>query len=143
MIIWITENVAIGEYHDACSRELIEKEKIDCVLSLRILDDLGEPLMLMQNGVAYFKIPVGRHQGIEPIKIELRTAAYMLEELTDKYSRILVHCTAGIDRSPFVVAYWLANKEYYTLHNTKDQMIEAYKDIKKKRPQIIKHYEWI
>ena len=143
MINWITPNVAVGEYLDV-NMELIEKEQIDCVLSLRVLEDYGEFTRLKQMGVKYFKIPVGRrHQGSQSIKIELRAAAYILEELTDKYSKILVHCTAGIDRAPFVVAYWLANKEYYTLHNIKDQMIEAYKDVKRKRPQIMEHMEWI
>jgi len=159
MITWITDNIAIGEYTDACNRELIKKEEIDCVLSLRIIDDKGEPLMLMQMGVEYYKIPVGRHQGLEPIKIELRTAAYMLEQLTEKYKRILVHCTAGMDRAPFVVAYWLV--EYYDLSidismgkwdfkkfeegklDFKWWMNRAYEFIKEKRPQIIEHYEWI
>ena len=102
--------------------------------------------MLMQMGVEYYKVPTGRHQGIEPIKIELRTAAYMLEQLTEKYNKILVHCTAGIDRSPFVVAYWLSDKIDWALDIDTSfdfNIRKAYSLIKEKRPQIIEHYEWI
>lgn len=137
MITWITENIAIGEYRDACNRELIEKEGIDCVLSLRIVDDKGEPLMLMQMGVEYYKIPVGRHQGIEPIKVELKVATYMLGLLAKKHKKILVHCTACMDRTPFVVARYLVKKDI-AYH-----MGKAYDMIKQKRPQIIEHYEWV
>lgn len=144
MITWITRNVAIGEYSDAINEELLEKEKIDCVLNVRAKDEVNmvEQTIEMFHGIKYFHVSVGSRQGVDPIKIELRTASFMLELLVKKYKRILVHCMAGIDRSPFVVASWLANKEYYRL-DIKDQFYEAYKDIKKKRPQIIEHMEWV
>ena len=145
MITWITENVAIGEYTDACNRENLLREKIDCVLSLRIIIPLGEPILCKQNDIRFVHIPVGLtyEEDKDSIKEELRTAAYMLFELLEKYNRILVHCTAGMDRAPFVVAEYLAHKEYYRLMDIKMQMEEAYKDIKKKRPQIIEHLEWV
>lgn len=137
MITWITENVAIGEYLDACNKENIEREKIDCVLSLRIIDDVGEPLMLMQMGVEYYKIPVGRHQGVEPIKLELKIATQMLKLLVERHNKVLVHCTAGIDRAPFVVSQYLVDQ------GIAQTIAEAYSIIKKCRPLIIEHYEWV
>lgn len=154
MINWITENVAIGDYLDACNRENLLREKIDCVLSLKVTETLGEYILCTQNNIGFYKIPIGRQfmddEGIEPIKIELRTAAYMLELLTTKYKKILVHCTGGIDRAPFVVARYLANKKVEldrimdsNTGDYRDWIIEAYKTIRKKRPQIREHFEWI
>ena len=70
----------------------------------------------------------------------------MLTELFEKYERILVHCTAGMDRVPFVVAYWLNDKIDWALDidtNFSFNIRKAYAFIKKKRPQIIEHLEWI
>jgi len=147
MITWITENVAIGEYLDTLNRELLKKEKIECVLSVREFSSEKEEEMCNFLDIDYYHVQVGAHQEPDPIKIELRTAAYMLELLSQKYKRILVHCAAGIDRAPFVVAYWLASttclmQEWKDL-GCKKCIGEYYRVVKKKRPQIIEHYEWI
>ena len=156
MITWITENVAIGEYTDAVNEELLKKEKIDCVLSLRgggveIYSESEEELCRVL-GIDFYRVPIMEYDKQEVTKIQLRTAAYMLEQLTEKYKRILVHCTAGIDRAPFVVARWIIKKdiifagmtEYsYTEEDLKYWIVEAYKFIKKKRPQVIEHMEWV
>jgi len=146
MITWITENIAIGEYLDAINEELLKKEKIDCVLSLRggeaEQNNLYEEKLCRSLGISFCNLPVIEYDFLDILKIQLKSAAYMLDLLSQKYKRILVHCTAGIDRSPFILASWLANKEYYRL-DIKDQFVEAYRDIKRKRPQIVEHYEWI
>jgi len=139
MITWITDKVAIGEYLDACNREALEQNKIDCVLDLRVVDSLGEFLMLEQMGVHYFKLGIGREQGLEPLRIEIKNVASMIKLLAEKYNRILVHCTAGIDRSPAVVARYLSYEKYSFILGVS----EAYKYIKNKRPQIKEHLEWI
>lgn len=48
----------------------------------------------------------------------------------------LVHCTAGIDRSPFAVMCWLVLKKGFTVE-------EAYSMIKEARPIITEHWEWV
>lgn len=164
MISWITDNIAIGEYTDVINEELLKKEKIDCILSLRTGLGLEESMnesyldFLEGLGIIYYNVPVGinPHKDINTIKIELRTAAYMLEQLTNKYKRILVHCTAGMDRAPFVVAYWMLKHEpcptllkkgddIFSMHkrDLRFWIIRAYEFIKEKRPQIIEHMEWI
>lgn len=142
MITWITDHIAIGEYTDAINEKLLKKEKIDCVFSLRheVTYVDPDPEWYDEMGIDFYKIPVGYFPQTT-IKIELRTAAYMLEQLTKKYSRILVHCTAGMDRAPFVVVaflawvhtgeQYLANMEYW------------YSRVKRLRPQIIEHWEWV
>jgi hypothetical protein len=151
MITWITENVAIGEYTDAVNKELLDKEGIDCVLSLRgsgVEDNSNEEKDLLYGlGVSFFRTPVIEIGFLEDVKIMLKSAAYMLKLLSQKYKRILVHCTAGIDRAPFVVAYYLVTKddeiESISSEDFRFWITRAYEFIKKKRPQIIEHMEWI
>lgn len=71
----------------------------------------------------------------------------------DYQENVLLHCTAGIDRSPFVVAKYLCEKvksvpEWNKQHDKMDfhffkNMTEAYAFIRTKRPQICEHSEWI
>jgi len=98
MITWITENIAIGEHIDAIHHETLIKENIDCILSLRTGLGLEEPInesyldFWEDLGITYYNVPVGinSHKDLDTIKIELRTAAYMLNLLSQKYKRILV-----------------------------------------------------
>jgi protein-tyrosine phosphatase len=147
MITWITENVAIGEYTDAVNEELLDREEIDCVLSLRFEELQVDPDWYDSMGIDFYRIPTGYFPNSEIIKIELKSAAYMLKLLSQKYKRILVHCTAGIDRAPFVVAYYLVTKddeiESISSEDFRFWITRAYEFIKKKRPQIIEHMEWI
>lgn len=50
--------------------------------------------------------------------------------------KTLVHCHAGIDRSPFVVAMYL-----HVYNNTPP--LEAYDAVQKRRKQTILHGEWV
>jgi len=136
MITWITEKVAIGEYLDAINKETIKQNKIDCVLNLSMSPDVR---IRLSDKIAYFVFPIGRHEGLEAIIIEVKAAAYLLKLLTEKYKKILVHCIAGIDRSPAVVAKYLSDEKYGFILGTD----EAYEYVKNKRPQIKKHWEWI
>ena len=143
MITWITENVAIGEYTDAVNEELLKKEKVDCILSLRgsgVEESSYDEIELCDwLDIHFYRVPIVETEHSKVTKIQLRTAAYMLEQLTQKYKRILVHCTAGIDRAPFVVAYWMCKENYISMN----WITETYKFIKEKRPQIVEHMEWI
>jgi len=149
MISWITEKVAIGDYSDAENREALIKEKIDCIICLRHYLSVKEEALKNVLKIPLFHISVGSQQGLEPIKIELRTATYLLELLSEDYKRILIHCTTGIDRAPFVLACYMARMELEYEDDSPMQrdykywIIEAYKFIKGKRPQTIEHLEWI
>jgi protein-tyrosine phosphatase len=50
-------------------------------------------------------------------------------------TKILIHCTGGIDRAPFVVASYLV--KVYGL-----DLADAYRQIKKVRPGVCEHPEW-
>lgn len=68
--------------------------------------------------------------------------AYFLEKLCEliEAARIqgpfLVHCHAGIDRSPFAVAIYFVLEHGFTPE-------DAYKFVKSRRPQTIVHDDWM
>jgi hypothetical protein len=87
-------------------------------------------------------------QGLELAFLKLASILY-----DDYQENVLLHCTAGLDRSPFVVAKYLCEKvksvpdwdkqhKRMNFHFFKN-MTEAYAFIKTKRPQICEHPEWI
>jgi len=154
MITKILEDVFLGEYSDALNSKALTKEKIDCILSLRgegVEEDSFEEIRICDwLGIHFHRVPVVDIRGIGSIKIQLKTATFMLDLLTKKYKRILVHCTAGIDRAPFVVALYLtqldADLRKATKLDTSDLKFwleKAYDFIKEKRPQIMRHLEWV
>jgi len=162
MISWILKKVAIGEYLDALNEEALAKERINCILSLRGGKEedssVEEETHCANLGIAFFRVPIfdrdywTNHEsgkGQAKVKIQCKAAAYILDLLVKRYKRILVHCTGGVDRAPFVVALYMANIELenqddYPIKRTlKYFIIEAYKFIKGKRTQIHEHMEWV
>jgi len=159
MISWITETIVIGDYSDALNEEALIQSKVDCILSLRGGEaensSIEEEQLCHNLGIVFFRVPIydmdywtnhdsGKDQ--TNVKIQCRVAAHMLDLLTDEYKRIMVHCTAGIDRAPFVVAYYMGkvDDEYsMTESDLKFWIDNAYKFIKRKRPQIMRHMEWV
>lgn len=133
MISWITDNIAIGDYADANNLELLLKEKIDAVLNLCYQPDVYEQ---SNQGIKFFHVKVGDYQGKEVIDVEFNVANRMLEFLSDRYNKILIHCMGGIDRAPFLMVRFLHLKNGLSYQG-------AYKLVKEKRPSVIEHWEWV
>ena len=50
--------------------------------------------------------------------------------------KVIVHCADGVDRSPFIVAFFL------TIYNQRT-MEDAYKIVEKAHPNTVRHMEWL
>jgi len=61
---------------------------------------------------------------------------YLIDELYKERQRLLVHCGAGVERSPLVVAMWMTSSLGLTLD-------EAYAWLKLHRPQIEDRRQWL
>ena len=134
MISKITDQIYIGDQVDATNKELLEQLNFNCILNLNDREDLDEEKISKQLGINYivYKIPEKKQ-----FKIRLHEASEILKNLEDtKYDKILVHCEAGIDRAPFVVALYLSKKLNVPIH-------KAYNIVKYFRPQTFVHTEWI
>jgi protein tyrosine/serine phosphatase len=163
MISKVTENLYIGEYTDIIGQTPEETELrlkrikalgIEHVISL-CSQDIEDSQII--NEAETFKanaqsknstriclhhqpVPVDRNfagRG-DPFKVGLELALNEINTilLREPNARIIIHCTAGIDRSPFVVASYLVRVCGLDL-------AEAYRQIKKVRPCVCEHPEWI
>jgi len=115
MISRIIDRIYIGDEADVDVRNL-DRIGINTVLDLRHLN-------------------INLDHNRESSVIGVRTSVERLETYYRKNRTILVHCHAGIDRAPFIVALWLCTHDNFTFG-------EAYAFVKGKRPQTIEHWEW-
>ncbi len=138
MISWITENLAVGELSDI-EPENLKAHKIDAILNVMIENRYNvSELPICRSG--YFNAPVGLFDPdvhLAKFQVECNYASNILCILMKRgYRRILVHCVAGMDRSPFIVAIRLV----------RDGICKSYMDafelIKKARPIALEHSEW-
>lgn len=153
MITWITRNIAIGELCDILDNPIEDLKKIGITSVLTILSK-DDPRLRKKFREAWHKRVLIRQHFARvggtnpPDPLELEVAYSKLDSIffADYQEKVLVHCVAGMDRSPFVVAKYLTKEgsvyDGEEFHSTRT-MSEAYSFIKKKRPQIIEHLEWV
>ncbi len=67
---------------------------------------------------------------------QLDHIAFFLESLLKNGAEVLVHCAAGIERSPLTVAYFISYSKGISIH-------EAYKIVKRQRPQAQDRTMWL
>ena len=76
----------------------------------------------------------------DPVTWEPLDSIYRLVDeirrLQDSGKIVIIHCYAGVDRSPFVACLYIGIR--YNLKFT-----EAYKLVKERRPQTTIHLEWL
>lgn len=154
MINWVTPRLGVGSLGDIKSQDVLEKNRIDAVL---FLGDEHESTKVQaataRAGTTYRWYPVVV-KGVDPplltalsdpiwidkansqIRGLLHGATKVLQDLTYSYGRVVVACTAGIDRSPFVAASVLVST------GKAKSLSEAYGMIRRVRPFIMEHYEW-
>jgi hypothetical protein len=115
---WIDQYVAVGGWKSVFFIDNLKKEDIDLIIDARTLFDL----------------PHGNPK--KPIVKKILKAGDMLEALTHFNAKVLIHCTEGIDRTPFVAMVYVSKK--YDMSYK-----EAYELVKEKRPETIFHWDWV
>jgi hypothetical protein len=120
---WIDESVAIGSFIEANNVNLLRKENIDLVIDVRTAF----------NSNAFFEF-LFRKQILNNEKA--KKISVLLNALFSLKAKVLVHCLQGVDRTPFIVMLYVAQK--YNM-SYKD----AYYFVKQKRPQTRFHWHWV
>ena len=140
MISQITRRIFIGEQNDALNAEALQSHEINCVINLREKSVPEEKTLLRKLGIHYEHVPIPREgtKSMVAFKKSLGLATVILDEMLDddQQHKVLVHCEAGIDRAPFVVALWL-----FSVGDL--ELSQAYAIIKQRRKHIMEHYEWL
>lgn len=132
---FITDQIAIGNRHDAMDLGFLISNGIDAVLNLAY--DLDISYFQFYHEKEYrFQIEyqkVGLIDGAGNKSSTFAAAVYMLDQLLERHDKVLVHCHAGISRSSSVVTTYLSHKNGISLD-------EALNLVKEKRPQVNPHW---
>jgi protein-tyrosine phosphatase len=115
---WIDDFVAVSGWEDAMFINDLKEEDIDLIIDARTLFDGASGINVM------------------PIVGKIMRAGDMLVALTEFNAKVLVHCFAGIDRTPFVAMVYVSKK--YDL-----PFKDAYEFVKKKNPSTVFHWDWV
>lgn len=99
----ITEKIYISDWVDANSYHFLQGNEIKCVLNVCRQKDNDNI-----DGVKYIHYPMIDGEGTDITQME--HAVRTLELLLNENDKVLVHCLAGVSRSPMVVALYLAWK---------------------------------
>lgn len=113
-ISWIDDDLAVGDMVDATCYDELDAMNITMIIDIRL----------------YFS-----SINMDPKYFKLINFVGEMRELIDRGHKILIHCQAGIDRSPFVAMLYIA----WDRHISFD---DAYDIVSEKRPQTIQHDDW-
>jgi len=122
----IIENLYVGSIHDAIQ---FRQDKMDAVI-LCVLENRPD-----DEPFKAYHIPIITESGHVHMD-QLDHIAFFLETLLDKETECLVHCAAGIERSPLAVAYYLKYSKGISIE-------EAYQIVKQGRPQTQDRRVWL
>lgn len=102
---WITDRIALGSMQSAADTHRLCKDGITAVLNVAAELDLS---VTSPRPIEFAKVGL-----IEASSewLDLAIAVQALAMLLDRGHRALVHCYAGVNRSPVVVAVFLALTE--------------------------------
>ncbi len=123
MVDWVTEEVGITDLEDGkaiAEAQLQENRVVICVVP-------------PANDSAAFQYDLREPPFTEGT---LNDIADVIQVLVKNHKLVIVHCYAGIDRSPLVVAWWLAR--YHT-----ETLDAAYEKIREVRPQVRDRGDWV
>jgi protein tyrosine/serine phosphatase len=155
MISKITDRVFIGEYSDVVGptpEETTSRLKQLQALGIGHVVSLCARTQITKEEAAFkANSPLGIWLHHQPIPVNKKSAGrrdafklgleLALNEIVtilgdEPNAKILIHCTAGIDRAPFVVASYLVRVCGLDL-------ADAYRQIKKIRSCVCEHYDWV
>ena len=162
MISRITDQLYLGEYSDVIGStdaetkcHMIQLNILGITDILSLLCNEGIESCLIEKEVEAFKVnQKGKiklqlhHQPVPTnLKVAGRHDAYQvgfqlaIKKINNIFYNnpkavLLIHCVGGVDRSPFLLAAYLARSRH-------SDIAEAYKIIKKNRSHVIEHSEWV
>jgi len=116
-VSWINKDIAISSYDMAENSDLLKKDGIECVVSI------GEfaPKGIAQN---FWHFPDIQDGSLNITYSEIDAVLEAIEEAVN-VGKTLVHCTAGVSRSPAFVALYLAISQDLTWEEAREVVYEG------------------
>jgi len=125
---WITGQIAIGDIDDALNHEALRTEGITAVLGLNHF-----PTFIEGSGFEWRRVEL--LDGGGNALSDLRRALDTLDAFLLGGHRVLVHCTEGVSRAPFVIACHLAATRRWELDEALT-FVTARRTIANPHPQL-------
>ncbi len=116
---WIDDTVAVGDWFDGFSVQRRRQNNIQLIVDSRVLFTKG-------------LLPRGR----VPIAQFLLKARDEIMELVPLHPKVLIFCSRGRDRSPFLAMMYIMKR--YGMGCK-----EAYEMVASKRRQTVFHWDWV
>jgi len=138
--------VAIGELSDI-TLENIKNQGITYIINLTGITEERKQNYLNVFpvdhgcGLAWLPIITDPDEDLFQFQRECKRALRELFRQVVADHKVLIHCIDGMDRAPFIAALLLAMTR--NLDIKRINVMGAYIIIKKLRPQIIEHLEWL
>lgn len=121
----------IGNQRDAADRGRLSELGVTHVLN--VTSHL--PLHFENEGIAYKRLPAS-DSGSQNLKQYFSEAISFIESARESNGKVLVHCQAGVSRSPTIVAAYLIAKSSKSLN-------EAFTVIKDRRPIVAPNINFV
>ena len=118
---WIDNCIGVGDIIDAYYVDALREQGVDFIVDARTLFETVHVGFLDENS---------------PVPGKILKAAKLLVALSDLDAKILIHCLAGINRTPFLAMVYVSKKY-------KMDYEAAYKFVAEKRPNTRYHWDWV
>jgi len=127
----VTSSLVVGPCpEDPDDYDQLKAERITAILNLQSPDDRGERTLAGVESAAksahieFRNVPVTDFDSLD-LKLKLPRCVRMLDELVRAGHRVYVHCTAGVTRSPTVIAAYLHWELGWPLEKSLERLHEA------------------
>jgi dual specificity MAP kinase phosphatase len=100
----------IGNQRDAANRERLTELGVTHILNVTA----HLPLHFENDGITYLRLPAS-DSGSQNLKQYFSEAISFIENARTANGKVLVHCQAGVSRSPSIVAAYLISRSHKTL----------------------------
>jgi len=139
----IIHDIWIGDLEDA----LVWDGNLLCVLETRPerlpVDALHIPILALRFEKTFMKDKDGNDTNYQisgfvdrALPVQLDAVAHVIQNHIDAKERLMVHCGAGMERSPLALTWYLHTRMGLTLE-------DAFALVKTKRPQAQNRLEWL
>lgn len=136
MVTKILDHLYLGDWNDAQKFDGTIICVMQDILSVEPKHAYWIPIIRTTGGeIDYDKLIDDQDLEVTALPHQLMIAGVLINMGMDE-GDVLVHCMAGIERSPLTIVYYLKNYKGYTWD-------DAYKFVQDKRPEVANRLSWL
>ena len=126
----ITRQLWLGDAEDACDNTTLKRVGVTAVLNV------ANGMYEGPDYLSFKHLKIGLLDDGSDQEIMKQLAAYTLKQLIDSGEVVLIHCGAGLSRSPYIVARYLSRRNKISLSKAYYQLKQLAPGIDENSPLI-------